>query len=82
MTRYEGQQTEFLEAAPSFVPQDRKVQLILDAADSAGSLVATASSPRPSWGLQMFAGADVFANPARAEVFRAAVERMRKVPGH
>jgi hypothetical protein len=69
---------EFLEAAPAFVPADRKVQLILDASDYPASLNATAASPQPSWGLQLFAGAQVFADREQAQVFRSAVERMRE----
>lgn len=72
---------EFLEAAPAFVPPNRKVQLILDALDSRDSLLATAASPQPSWGLQMFAGAEVFSDPNRARVFRAAVEQIRQAIG-
>ncbi len=68
---------EWLEAAPGFVPQDRKVQLILDALDFPDSLVATAASPQPSWGLQMFGGADVFGETERAGVFATAVTQMR-----
>lgn len=69
---------EFLMAAPDFVPQERKVQLILDALDFPASLEATAASPRPSWGIQIFGGATVFADPSRASKFRAAVEQMRR----
>jgi hypothetical protein len=70
---------EFLEAAPAFVPAERKVQLILDAQDFPGSLAATAASPQPSWGLQMFAGAEVFQHTDRAELFRSAVGQIRQV---
>ena len=71
----------FLEAAPAFVPQNRPVQLILDALDGPASLRETALSARPSWGLQVFGGADVFANPAFARVFQEAVGHIRGVVG-
>jgi hypothetical protein len=69
---------EFLEQAPAFVPPDRKVQLILDALDFPDSLVATAESPRPGWGIQLYGGASVFSDSERAKVFGEAVERMRQ----
>ena len=68
----------FLETAPGFVPQDRRVQLILDALDYPDSLLAVAASPRPSWGIQVFGGAEVFGDPVRATVFASAVERIRR----
>lgn len=67
----------FLEAAPAFVPPERRVQLILDALDGPDSLLETANSAVPSWGLQVFGGAAVFADPARARVFAATTERIR-----
>ena len=67
----------FLEASPAFVPRGRRVQLILDALDGPESLAETASAATPSWGLQVFGGAAVFADPALAETFRASVERIR-----
>jgi hypothetical protein len=69
---------EFLAAAPAFVPRERKVQLILDALDLPDSLVATAASERPSWGLQVFNGARIFGDPEQAGVFMTAVEQMRQ----
>jgi hypothetical protein len=69
----------FLEAAPAFVPADRPVQLILDALDGPASLSETAAAARPSWGLQIFGGAGVFADPAFAQVFQEAVGRIRGV---
>jgi hypothetical protein len=63
----------FLEQAPEFVPPDRQVQLILDALDGPDSLIETAQSARPSWGLQIFDGARVFADPTFAQVFQTAV---------
>lgn len=67
----------FLEQAPAFVPQDRKVQLILDAGDGPESLIATAAAMPPSWGLQVFAGAEIFADPILSATFQAAVTRIR-----
>jgi hypothetical protein len=68
---------DFLEQAPNFIPQERKVQLILDALDFPDSLLATAESSQPSWGLQLFGGAQVFSNPEQARIFAAAVEQIR-----
>jgi hypothetical protein len=69
----------FLEAAPAFIPPDRKVQLILDALDGPASMTETAAATRPSWGLQVFGGASIFADPASARVFRDAVAQIRSV---
>ena len=67
----------FLERATSFVPAGRKVQMILDALDFPASLEETAQAIPASWGLQLFGGAQVFAEPERAAIFRAAVGQMR-----
>ncbi|MGW5361743.1 hypothetical protein [Actinopolymorpha pittospori] len=67
---------EFLEASSAFVPQDRQVQPILDALDGPDSLRETAASSRRSWGLQVFSGAKIFAEPEQAAQFAAAVERI------
>lgn len=72
---------EFLEGAPSFIPRDRKVQLILDTLDFPGSLVASAESSQPSWGIQLFGGAQVFSDPQSAHVFGEAVARIRQKSG-
>lgn len=69
----------FLEAAPAFVPRDRKLQLILDALDGSASLLETAAAAHPSWGLQVFDGASIFADPARAQVFQSAVAQIRRI---
>jgi hypothetical protein len=71
----------FLEHAPAFVPQDRKLQLILDALDGPDSLAETAAAARPSWGLQVFGGTSVFADASFARTFQAAVARIRSVAG-
>lgn len=67
----------YLEQAPGFVPEGRRVQLILDALDFPASLRATAAAAHPSWGVQIFGGAEVFGDPQRARIFQAAVERIR-----
>lgn len=66
----------FLEAAPGFIPTDRKVQLILDALDYPNSLLAVAESVQPSWGIQLFGGASLFRDGGQPEIFRDAVQRM------
>jgi hypothetical protein len=53
------------------------VQRILDALDGPASLVETAASSQPSWGLQIFGGAGVFADAVVAQVFQTAVARIR-----
>jgi len=69
----------FLDAAPALVPRERKVQLILDALDGPASMIETAAATRPSWGLQVFGGASIFADPARAQVFQSAVAQIRRI---
>jgi len=71
----------FLEQAPAFVPRDRKVQLILDALDGPASLIETAAAARPSWGLQVFDGARLFADPSFARGFQSAVAQIRAALG-
>jgi hypothetical protein len=68
---------ELLEQAPGFVPAERKVQLILDVLDFPASLQAVADSPVPSWGIQLFAGAPVFADKEQAHIFATSVEKIR-----
>ena len=67
----------FLEAAPAFVPDGSKVQLILDVLDYPESLIESAASSAPSWGIQMFGGAEVLKDPAKAAIWRESVERIR-----
>lgn len=67
---------DFLTQAPAFIPSNRKVQLILDALDFPASLLETASATPPSWGVQLFGGAQVFGNTESAALFARAVERM------
>ncbi len=67
----------WLAAAPGFVPAHRKTQLILDALDFPDSLVATGEAEPASWGLQVFNGAQIFANPAWARQFQQIVGEIR-----
>jgi hypothetical protein len=69
---------EWLNRSPEFVPQHRKVQLILDALDFPDSLTDTATASSPSWGIQLFAGAPLFQDPDKALVFKQAVETIRQ----
>ncbi len=69
---------EFLERSGDFIPRGHPVQLILDVLDFPGSLEEMAKSSVPSWGLQMFGGAQVFGDPAKAEVFITAVKQIRQ----
>ncbi len=66
----------FLEQAHSFVPPECQVQLILDALDGPESIRQTAQSTSPSWGLQVFGGAQLFSDAALGQSFRDAVERI------
>jgi len=68
----------WLEGAQRFVPSDRRVQLILDALDGPESMIETARSPHPTWGFQLFGGAKIFADDARATVFRQTVDIIRE----
>lgn len=67
-----------LETATDFVPPHRRVQLILDVLEFPASLWSAAESARPSWGIQIFGGADIFADAERSEVFAAAVAQMQE----
>ncbi len=69
----------FLNEAPGFVPADRKVLLILDVLDFPDGLTQTAASQVPSWGLQLYGGAEVFSDPAKAQVFSEAAAAVRAV---
>jgi hypothetical protein len=68
---------DFLAQSPTFVPSNRKVQLILDALDFPASLLQTAEASPPSWGVQLFGGAQIFADAQKAAIFARAVERMQ-----
>ena len=69
---------EFLIQMDSFIPEGNKVQLILDALDFPDSLTAAAAATAPSWGIQLFGGAQVFRDPGSAAVFRDAVAQIRE----
>ena len=69
---------QYLEASEKFVPRDRRVQLILDALDFPASLQATAESPKPSWGLQIFGGAEILGSQEKARQWAAAVAQIRR----
>ena len=69
---------DFLMQAASFTPPERKVQLILDALDFPDSLLATAASSWPSWGVQLFGGAAIFGDPAQATVFQRAAAQIQR----
>ena len=79
--RSAGWGCEFLQASSQFIPRGRPVQLILDMLDFPDSLQAVADCPRPTWGLQVFAGAPIFDDPAKGNIFRAAVEKMKQRAG-
>jgi hypothetical protein len=68
----------WLEQAGGFIPANRKVQLILDMLDFPESLLAVTDSSQPSWGLQLFGGAEVFSQPDRARLFQRAVRQIRE----
>ena len=68
---------EWLEKSVEFVPANRKAQLILDALDFPDSLLATAESTQPSWGFQMFSGADIFKSPEKTHIFAEAVQKIQ-----
>ena len=69
---------EFLTHAPGFIPPHRKVQLILDVLDFPDSLLETAASPNPTWGVQLFGGARIMSDPKQAQIFAETVERIRR----
>ena len=74
---------EFLEEAPGFVPQGRsRCSSSWTRSTIPSSLLAVAASARPSWGIQVFGGAEVFGDPDRAQVFASAVvdRRWTKTP--
>ena len=50
----------------------------LDALDFPASLDTTVESSIPSYGLQMFSGAEIFRDPAKAAIFAAALEQIQK----
>ncbi len=67
---------EWLAASAHFVPANAKVQLILDALDFPASLAALGEAEPAGWGMQVFGGAEIFANPAWGELFQKVVAQM------
>jgi len=70
---------EILQAAGTFVPSGRAVQLILDAQDFPSSLHETQLADPPSWGLQVFDGAAILRDPALSSAFAEGVDRIRRI---
>jgi len=66
----------WLATSPQFVPAMAKVQLILDILDFPASLAAIGEADPPSWGVQVFGGAQIFANPDWARRFQQVVAQM------
>jgi hypothetical protein len=75
--RTPGWGREWLEASPSFVPAGNRVQLILDALDPPQNLIETAHSTVPSWGLQIFGGAAIFADEQSARLFQQTTQQIK-----
>ena len=67
-----------LEQSPTFVPAERKVQLILDAFDFPATLETVATSPIPSWEIELFGGVNTFSNPENGRVFELAIHKMKE----
>ncbi|MHB0858318.1 MAG: hypothetical protein ACYC5M_12195 [Anaerolineae bacterium] len=68
----------WLESTDGLVPPERKVQLILDALDGPETLHAVAAAARPTWGLQVFGGAALLRESARARPFQETVAAIRQ----
>lgn len=68
----------FLQDSVDFIPQERPVQLILDALDFPHSLQAVAQSPVPSFGIQLFGGVNVFRDPEKGQIFARNVQQIRE----
>ena len=68
----------FLQESSSFIPQERKVQLILDMLDFPQSLEAAAESSVPTWGIQVFGGSKIFQDPEKMDIFTAAVNQIKQ----
>ncbi|MBM7799371.1 hypothetical protein JOE57_002292 [Microlunatus panaciterrae] len=69
---------EVLEASADFVPADRVVQLIGDALDGPAALREMADASRPSWGLQVFSGFQLFEDEELGDAFRATATLLRE----
>jgi len=68
---------EFLRQAAGFIPAGNKIQLILDVLDFPYSLQASAQADPPSWGIQLYGGRSVFADPDQSRIFAQSIERIR-----
>jgi len=68
----------WLEASATFVPAQHPVQLILDALDFPDSLAEIGASTVPSYGLQVFSGAQIFTEPTWASLFRTVTDQIRE----
>ena len=66
----------WLAASTHFVPATAKVQLILDALDFPDSLAALGEADPPSWGVQVFGGAQIFVKSEWAKLFQAVVTQL------
>ncbi|MCL2420376.1 MAG: hypothetical protein FWD03_00825 [Defluviitaleaceae bacterium] len=69
---------EFLEKSPSFVPEGKPVQLILDYMDFPDCFEQAVLSAVPSYGVQMFSGAEVFKSKEHMEIFARCAEVLMK----
>ena len=68
----------YLEESGNWIPDGKKVQLILDYLDFPESLDAAAASKIPSWGIQVYAGSKIFTDRSQAERFRLATDKIRQ----
>lgn len=69
---------EFMESAAGFVPGQRLLQPILDVLDFPDSMASLAEAEGPNWGVQLFAGAEVFADVDKAAQFARLAEALRQ----
>ncbi len=67
----------FLEKSLEFIPAKNKAQLIIDYKDFPESMERTAMSGVPSFGIQIFAGGEIFANEKDSIAFRDNVIKIR-----
>jgi hypothetical protein len=68
----------FLQESAAFVPAENRLQLILVVLEFPDSLAAAATAARPSWGIQIFGGAGIFADARKTRQFSDAVSRMQQ----
>ena len=69
---------EFMDGSRDFVPRRRLLQPILDVLDFPASMTCLTEAATPSWGVQLFAGAEVFADGTKAEQFARLAEALRQ----